>query len=127
MNKRGQGYSAITAMEFAFLVIFAISFSYGIMNGIDERSLNQLKVEDLSLSINSMYVVEGAVDLDYDFGKWNFNVEEENNKLRVWKDNKAKMGISRLGLDTNYEFLERVKEEKNKINIKKEEGSVVIS
>ncbi len=88
MNKRGQGYVGITSMEMVFLVIFAIVFSYSLMQGVDEQSLNQIKAEDLSLGINSVYLIEGDVNLEYDMGEGIFEVEENNNKIRVYKKRK---------------------------------------
>ena len=102
MNKRGQeSYITLTGAELVFLVIFASMFGFIALKGVEEYRINQIKSEGLGLSISSVFIIDGDVNLNYDLGTEN-QVEVLSNSVRVYKSSKGKIGVSELSLDDGY-------------------------
>jgi len=128
MNKRGEEYTAINTMELFFIFILATFFMVIIFRGgIDESALNQIKAEDLVSGINSVFLLNNDVNLDYDLGDESYHIEEKNNQLKVYKLNKEKEGSAEIIQPTGFDFTEQVRGKVNKVIIKKQEKGVVIS
>ena len=127
MNKRGIGYQSISTMEYAFLVILAIFFSVIVYNGgLEEQQVNELKAEDLGLTIDSVFLVEQDLGFTFDLGK-EYYVNEEIKRIRIYETSESKLGIANLAIDEGYDFAEIIKGKTNKVSVEKKGNRVVIS
>ena len=128
MNKKGEEYTAINTMELFFIFILATFFLVIIFRGgIEEQELNQLKADDLALGINSVFLLNGDLNLEYGLGDESYHIEEENNQINVYILNEEKRGISKVIVPKGFDFTEQVKGKVNRIGIKKQRKGVVIS
>ena len=128
MNKRGEEYTAINTMELFFIFILATFFMVIVFRGgIDESALNQIKAEDLVSGINSVFLLNNDVNLDYDLGDESYNIEKENNLLKVYRLNEEKKGEAMIVRPSDFIVTEQVRGKVNKVIIKKQEKGVVIS
>jgi len=126
MNKKGQEYTAITTMEYAFLVILAIFFSVAVYNGLDDQKINQLKADDLAITIDSAFLLEDDANIFYGLGN-EFNIDGELNRIRIYGSDIDNWGIKDLTVDGEYDFAEDISGKKDSVLIKKEGKRVVIA
>ncbi len=125
MNKRGEGLVQIQTVEFAFLIVLVIFFSVRLYQPIEENKLNQIKAEDLALSIESLPILNGDLRLDYKFGD-EYYIEEINNVIFIYKLSEVKKGRSKVGLENSYDFAENINDKTEAIVIEKKGKKVVI-
>ena len=126
MNKRGNEYVMITGAELVFLVVFASVFGYISVKGVDEYKVNQIRAEDLSLAINSVFILNNNINLNYNFGDER-NVEFSDNNIRIYRFSKSKIGVSGLSLDAGYNFAEQVSEKTKTVSIVKDKKRVIVN
>ena len=127
MNKRGVGFITFETVELVFLISIIIFFGVLIYQGADEHALNQIKAEDLSLGISSMYLLDGDLGIDYELGNEPYDVSATGNYISVFKISKEKEGISKFSRPDGFEFAENVQGKNNKINVEKKGRAVLIS
>lgn len=126
MNKKGQEYTAITTMEYAFLVILAVFFTIAVFKGLEEQKINQLKTDDLAMSIDSIFLLRDDAYVNFDLGKES-DVNGEFRRIRVYYSDIDNLGIKDLTIPQGYDFAEDVSGKKDNLLIKKENKRVVIS
>ncbi|MBS3151413.1 hypothetical protein J4443_03490 [Candidatus Woesearchaeota archaeon] len=127
MNKRGQ--EEFVSWEFVkgvVLVILIVILSGWAYRGIPDSKLNPLKAEDLSLTISSIFLVEGDLNLAYDLGD-EYYVDIDDSIIRLSRSEEGMKGRGEIFLDGNYNFGEQLNGKTELINIKKEGSRVVIS
>ena len=91
MNKKGQDYAAVNAMEYAFLVILAIFFSVAAVNGVEEQKINQFKADNLAMAIDSAFLLKDDAYISYNLGKA-ANVKAQFKMIEVYESDVNKMG-----------------------------------
>lgn len=129
MNKRGQGLITITTVEYAFLIVLAIFLTIKTYDPVDDKSLNQIKAEDLVLGIESVFLVEGDLNLGFELGD-NFFIDEDNFIIKVYQaggESFEKHGRSKLSLKRGYVFAEDIVGRTDVVRIRKEGKRVVVS
>ncbi|MEK6856433.1 MAG: hypothetical protein AABX49_00300 [Nanoarchaeota archaeon] len=126
MNKRGQelaSWEFVKGVVLVVLIVILLGWAY---RGIPDSKLNPVKAEDLSLSVSSVFIIDGDLNPVYDLGE-EYYVSIDGNKLKLYLTEEGARGISEMSLDKNYNFGEQLNERSEKINIKKSGNSVVVS
>ncbi len=126
MNKRGQelaSWEFVKGVVLVVLIVILLGWAY---RGIPDSKLNPVKAEDLSLSVSSVFIIDGDLNPVYDLGE-EYYVSIDSNKLKLYLTEEGSRGISEMSLDKNYNFGEQLNERSEKINIKKSGNSVVVS
>ena len=126
MNKRGQelaSWEFVKGVVLVVLIVILLGWAY---RGIPDSKLNHVKAEDLSLSVSSVFIIDGDLNPVYDLGE-EYYVSIDGNKLKLYLTEEGARGISEMSLDKNYNFGEQLNERSEKINIKKSGNSVVVS
>lgn len=126
MNKRGQelaSWEFVKGVVLVVLIVILLGWAY---RGIPDSKLNPVKAEDLSLSVSSVFIIDGDLNPVYDLGE-EYYVSIDSNKLKLYLTEEGARGISEMSLDKNYNFGEQLNERSEKINIKKSGNSVVVS
>ena len=126
MNKRGQEGLTIATGEYVFLVVLITILGYLLINGIEEQELNELKANEISAAISSVYMLEGDINLFLDLGD-DYNAEIENGRIRIYKNTKTKTAVSDIFYNKKFEFASQVKDKTHIINIRKEANRVIVS
>lgn len=127
MNKRGVGFITFETVELVFLISMIIFFGVLIYQGADEHALNQIKAEDISLGISSMYLLDGDLIVDYELGNELYDVRSTGNYISIFKINKEKEGISKFSRPDGFEFAENIHGKNNKVVVEKKGRAVLIS
>ena len=127
MNKRGQ-YATWETLEYVLLVILILFFSVVMVRGIEDKQLNQIKSEGLALTISSVFLIDGEMDVNYDLGKFDHNVKMDNQDLELSKrtSDPEKIGRSKITLG-EASFPGRFNKKTNNVLIEKKGGSVLLS
>lgn len=128
VNKKGE--MTQWAAVFLFLVVFLATFFavFIYKGGIGEHVLNQIKADDLALGINSLFLLEGDVNLEDDLGeKYYVEEDEEKEELVIYRLEEEEEGRGRLIVPKDCDFAEQVKGKTNLVKIKKQGRSVVIT
>ncbi|MBI2507936.1 hypothetical protein HYV89_03205 [Candidatus Woesearchaeota archaeon] len=127
MSKRGVGFITFETVELVFLISIIIFFGALIYQDSDEHALNQIKAQDISLGVSSVYLIDGDLSVDYEFGEELYNVRSNGNYISVFKTNKEKEGISKFSRSEGFEFADNVQGKNNKILIEKKKKAVIVS
>lgn len=127
MNKRGQeelvSWEFVKGVVLFMVIVILLAWAY---RGIPDSKLNPLKAEDLSLTISSIFITEGDLNLAYDL-KDEYFIDIDGNRIKLYKSEEGTRGVSEIFLDGNYNFGEQLNRETNKVNVKKDGNRVVVS
>lgn len=127
MNKRGQeelaSWEFVKGVVLVVLIIILIGWAY---RGVPDSKLNLLKAEDLSLTISSVFLVDGDLNFVYELGD-EYSVYVDDDRIRIYRTEEGVRGTSEMFLDKNYNFGEQLNKKVEKINIRKDENSVRVS
>jgi len=126
MNKKGQDYAAVNAMEYAFLVILAIFFSVAAVNGVEEQKINQFKADNLAMAIDSVFLLKDDAHISYNLGKA-ANVKAQFKMIEVYESDVNEIGKKEFTIDEKFDFAEDINGKKENIIIRKEGNRVVLS
>ena len=127
MSKRGVGFITFETVELVFLISIIIFFGVLIYQDADEHALNQIKAEDISLGVSSMYLLDGDLNVDYELGDELYDVSSTGDYISVFKTSKEKEEISKFSRPDGFEFAENIQGKNNKIAIEKKKRAVLIS
>lgn len=119
-----EGYTTVEVVEYVLLITFALLLVF--FGGLTEKQVNQLKADDLALSIDSVFLLDNDIIFVHEFGK-QFSVEERNNRIHIYQGSKENSGIKEVAVDSNYVIINQLEGKDNDVTIKKEGKKVVIS
>ncbi len=126
MNKRGQEFASWEFVKGAILVILIIILFAWAYRGIPDSKLNPVKAEDLSLTISSVFIADGDLNLVYDLGG-EYYIDVDDNIIRIYKSEEGARGRSEMFLDEDYNFGEQLDKKTKTVNIRKEGKRVMVS
>lgn len=112
MNKRGQDLTIFETVEYILIVALGINLFLALNNLVDIEKYNSVRVEDIALTINSVYIPEGDLALNYDLGS-NRNIIFEDGIVKTHIDDPLRERQGLILHNTNFVFED--------LNIKTEE------
>lgn len=119
-----EGYTAVEVVEYILLVTFALLLVF--FGGLTEKQVNQLKADDLSLSFDSVFLLDNDVTVMHDLGK-QFSVEIINDRFHIYQNSNEYSGISGLSINSDYVPVDQLKGKTRNIKIEKKGKKVVVS
>ena len=124
MNKRGIELVAFETVEYILVVALGISLFLVLNDLVDMERYNGVRAEDLALTINSVYIPEGDLSLNYDLGS-NRNIIFEEGIVKTYIKDPIRERQGLILHNTNFIFEEvALKQEELRIS-KNDEGVVV--
>ena len=125
MNKGGQEYSLAIALEYVLLIMIAVSLAAAVYKAPHEERINQLKVLDFSLTLDSVFSVKDDVYLNYDLGQ-GMNVKFDDQKMKMYQKNENKAKEEYFIKNSNYNFISLQEGEYENLIVTKKEGLVKV-
>ncbi|MBI2105351.1 hypothetical protein HYT56_00770 [Candidatus Woesearchaeota archaeon] len=119
-----EGYTAVEVVEYILLITFALLLVF--FGGLTEKQVNQLKADDLALSIDSIFLFDNDIIFVHELGK-QFFVEEINDRIHIYQSSSENSGIKKIAVDSNYVLTNQLEGKDDDMTIKKEGKRVIIS
>ena len=124
MNKRGIELVAFETVEYILVVALGISLFLVLNDLVDMERYNSVRAEDLALTINSVYIPEGDLALNYDLGS-NRNVIFEEGVVKTYIKDSIRERQGLILHNTNFIFEEGALKEEQ-LEISKNAGRVEV-
>lgn len=125
MNKRGQDLTIFEAVEYILIVALGINLFLVLNNLVDIEKYNSVRAEDIALTINSVYIPEGDLALNYDLGS-NRNIIFEDGIVKTYIDEPIKERQGLILHNTNFVF-EDLNIKTEELEISKNNGRVDVA
>ena len=104
MNKRGQGLVESETIEYILFIAIGLTLSMLLVTSLNTERYNQVRVDDLALSINSVFIPKGNVNLDYDMGIEVREVRFKGNEVATYIKDPIRERSGVILIDKNYIF-----------------------
>lgn len=103
MDKRGFALVESETVEYILLVVLGITLLLMLSNIVNVERYNQIKADDIALTLNSVFISKGNVVLDYDVGGER-NIIFSENAVRTYVDDPLRERNALVLIDRNYAF-----------------------
>lgn len=126
MNKRGQELVGFETVEYILIIALGISLLLLLNNTVNIEKYNSVRAEDLALTINSVYIPEGDLSLNYDLGSSGRNVIFEEGVVKTYIEDPIREKQGEILHNSNLIFESRTVKT-DELEISKREERVIIS
>ena len=126
MNKKAQSYVQSETMEYIVLVAVAVAFMLAMNNALGMEKYNSLIAEDIALTINSAFITDGNLDIEYNLGSVDRSISYRDNKVRVYVSDVSREKSADISMSDNAQIKFTDKKD-NKILIKKRGNSIEVT